>query len=166
MSDQSVQLVMALQSELQCQQQLASLLESKLDAMRRYDVRRLEGLAGSEKQLLEKMQLTAIKRRHAAETMTRKVLANLGRPATAKELAAASDEPTRSQLYSLSALLAQECEKVQRLNRVNDIASRKMLGHVDQVFRAIAQTEHDAGLYGRGGRKPALEQNRIFDATV
>ena len=166
MSDQSALLVTALQNELQCQQQLALLLENKLEAMRRYDVHRLEGLADSEKQLLEKMQLAAVRRRHTAETLTRQVLAQLGRPATAKELAAASDEPVRSQLYSLSALLAQECERVQRLNRINDIASRKMLGHVDQVFRVIAQAEHDVGLYSRGGRKPALEQNRIFDAIA
>ena len=166
MSDQSAQLVTALQNELQCQQQLAVLLENKLDAMRRYDVRRLEGLAEAEKQLLEKMQVVAVKRRHAAETLTKQLLGQLGRPATAKELAAASDEPVRSQLFSLSGLLAQECEKVQRLNRINDIASRKMLGHVDQVFRVIAKTEHDVGLYSRSGRRPTLEQNRIFDTTV
>jgi len=87
-------------------------------------------------------------------------------PATCKELAQVSPEPEKSRLLTLAAMLADVAEKVQRLNRIGNIASRKILAHFDHIFQIIAQSGRDIGLYGRGGKRSLLEQNRLVDALA
>jgi flagellar biosynthesis/type III secretory pathway chaperone len=86
--------------------------------------------------------------------------------ATAKELASAAPEPARSKLLALAAMLKETAQNVQRLNRINAIATHKVLGHFDQIFRIIAQSGRDIGLYGRAGKKSITEQNRLVDAIA
>jgi flagellar biosynthesis/type III secretory pathway chaperone len=167
MADAMSELMQVLQQELRWQQDLAEVLEQKLDAMRRYDTSRLDMLTAREQQLAQRIQLHDKKRasvvRQAAAGLfpqQKKAWAN------ARELALAAAEPLRSQLLSLAGLLREAVRKVQRLNNINRVASEKILNHFNQIFQIIAQTGRDIGLYGREGRKSLLEQNRLLDARA
>ncbi len=156
-----------MQAELSVQEQLAALLENKLAAMRDLDVTRLDALSKVERQVVEQARIAGAKRQHAATVLTQALLGGgNGRAATARELAAAADEPLKSQLLSLAGMLAEAVQKSQRLNRVVDVAARKVLGHVEQVFRMLAQSGREIGLYGRQGRRPMTEQNSLIDAMA
>ena len=166
MSKAVTQLVTAMQEELQSQQKLAGVLEDKLQNMRQYNTTRLEALAISERRLVAAARAAALKRNLAVQQLSTQLFPQRQKPASARELAAACDEPGRSQILSMSAMLAQTVEKTARLNRVTAVAARKVLGHIDHVFRAIAQSGRDIGLYGRAGQKNMLEQNRLIDAIA
>ena len=166
MSKAVPQLVTAMQEELQYQQKLAGVLDGKLQAMREYNTTRLEALAISERRLVSAARSAGLKRNLAVQQLSAQLFPQRTRPASARELAAACDEPGRSQILAMSSLLAETVEKTSRLNRVTAVAARKVLGHIDHVFRAIAQSGRDIGLYGRAGQKNMLEQNRIIDAIA
>ena len=166
MADAVQQLIEAMQQELQNQKDLSAVLNHKLDAMRNYDISKLESLSQSEQRLLDGIGINEIKRVEAARRVGMNLSpGKLGESLTVSKLAEAAGEPTRTKLVSLAAMLRDVAENVSRLNRINAIASEKVLGHFDQIFQIIAQSGRDIGLYGRYGKKSFLEQNRLVDAV-
>jgi len=160
-------LLEAMSAELQAQQQLTELLENKLDAMRRYDLPRLEALSAAESRVLSQVRSSAQKRTIAARAAT--TVLNPPRQkaiATAKELAALAEGSVRERLEALIASLSNAAEKTQRLNYIHAAATRRVVGHLNHIFRLVAQTGKDAGLYNRGGKAAMLEQNRLVDAKA
>lgn len=167
MADGIRQLIDALQEELLRQQEMARLLEGKLDAMRRYDMPRLEALNLAEQRLLRGVQASERKRRQAARLAREQLWPRQRREgATARQIADAAPEPARTELLELTGLLRETCQKVQRLARVTSQATSKILGHIDHIFRVVAQSGREIGLYGRMGKTTLLEQNRLVDALA
>ena len=167
MSEAVEQLIEKMQEDLQSHQELASVLENKLDAMRHYDISRLEALTLSEQRLADVIGMSEGKRKEIIRRATAEVFPARGDGrATAKELAAEVDEGYKGKLLMLSSMLLEVVEKVRRLNQINKLASQKILGHFDQIFRIISQTGNELGLYGRGGKKSVMEQNRLVDAMA
>ena len=167
MANHVQQLIETLQQELQYQQELAAVLDNKLDAMRHYDISRLEALTQNEHRLVDEIRQSERRRTDTVRWATRQFWPQRRQqPATCKELAQVSPEPEKSRLLTLAAMLAEVAEKVQRLNRIGNMASRKILAHFDHVFQIIAQSGRDIGLYGRGGKRSLLEQNRLVDALA
>jgi flagellar biosynthesis/type III secretory pathway chaperone len=161
------QLIEAMQQELQYQQNLMVLLENKLDAMRHYDISRMQALSLNEQRLIDGMRLNEKRRTEVVLRATRQFFpTRQGKPPTCRELAQAAPEPERSKLLALTGMLREVVEKVQRLHRVYTIATQKVMGHFNQIFRIIAQSGRDIGLYGRCGKKSLLEQNRLVDALA
>ena len=154
MADAVEQLIEAMLDELQSHKKLSAVLDGKLDAMRHFDVSRLESLRQNEQRLLNVVRMNGQRRAEATHQ------------ATARELAQAAPEPARSKIMALAAMLKEMAQNIQRLNRVNAVATRKVLGHFDQIFRIIAQSGRDIGLYGRAGKKSLTEQNRLVDAIA
>jgi flagellar biosynthesis/type III secretory pathway chaperone len=167
MANHVQQLIETLQQELQYQQELAVVLDNKLDAMRHYDLSRLESLTQNEHRLVDEIRQSELRRTNTVRWATRQIWPQRReRPATCKELAQVSPEPEKSKLLTLAAMLSEVAEKVQRLNRIGNLASRKILAHFDHVFQIIAQSGRDIGLYGRCGKRSLLEQNRLVDALA
>ena len=186
MSEAVEKLIQILEDDLQWHQSLAVVLENKLDAMRHYDMSRLEALAVNERQLTEAICANEKKRRQVVRQATVEFFPRNNKPATARELAKALQERQDSQraaskrqlpktnsaakaasrLLALIDMLHEVTEKVRRLNNVVSIASHKIMGHFDNVFRIIAQSGRDIGLYGRSGKKSLLEQNCLVDALA
>ena len=160
-------LIEVMNEELQSQRDLAQMLENKLDAMRHYDISRLEALSISEQRLLDLMGHIGRRRTDAVAAATDDLLPTqpVGRVSVAQLAERASIEQ-RNRLLALAALLKDVAQQVQRLNRVNALATNKILGHFDGIFRIIAQAGRDIGLYGSAGKKALLEQNRLFDAIA
>ena len=189
MSEAVEKLTQILEDDLQWHQSLAAVLENKLDAMRHYDMSRLEALTANEQRITEAICANEKKRRQVIRQATVEFFPQGSKPATARELAQAllerqslrgseaaagqrrlsevnSAEKAVRRLLALSDMLRDVTEKVRRLNNVVSIASHKILGHFDNVFRIIAQSGRDIGLYGRSGKKSLLEQNCLVDALA
>lgn len=167
MTDPVQQLVEVLQAEMGAQQELAAVLDGKLDAMRHYDLPRLEALSRSEQRLMEGLRLHEVRRTDAVRRAAWKVLGpGPTGPVTARQLAQASPEPARTKLLAVAAMLGEVVQMVQRLHRINTVAAQKVLMHFEHVFRIIAQSGWDIGLYGKGGKKAFLQQRRLVDATA
>ena len=167
MTEAVQQLIEAMQNELQGQQNLAVILDNKLDAMRHYDMSRLEALGQSERQVLENLRKNEKNRRLAVSQATRQLCPQRrGSMVTASELARASAEPDRGRILALTAMLKKVTTNVQSLNRINALASQKILGHFDRIFQLLTQSGRDIGLYGKTGKKSFLEQNRLVDAIA
>ncbi len=161
------QLVLLMRDDLERHRSLATVWDNMLDAMKHYDISRLEALKIHEQQLVESIADNAKKRNEVVLEATRKYFPNRkGQTATARELAQKVREPMRNRLLTVMSLLKEVAGKVQQLNSVNELAAQKLLGHVDCIFRLIAQSGKDIGLYGRAGKKRLLEQNRLVDAVV
>jgi len=156
-----------MQEDLQRHRELAQILDNKLDAMRHRDISRLEALAAVEHRLMGIISTHNKTRCDIVRQATEKYFPNYGKKsATARELANAAGGADRDKLLALSAMLIEVAGKVQSLNNINAAASQKIMGHVDHIFRIIAQSGRDIGLYGRAGKKAPLEQNRLVDAIA
>jgi len=167
MTDPVIQLIETMQDDLRSQQNLAELLNNKLDAMKHYDMSRLEALSQTERRLLQGIYSGEKRRQTVLRRATRKLYPQKQDGlASARELAQVSQEPARSKILTLAAMLGGVSEKVQSLNRINALASEKILNHFNHIFRVIAQSGRDIGLYSSGGKKAYLEQNRLVDAIV
>jgi len=167
MADEIEKLMELMQEDLQRHRELAQILDNKLDAMRHRDIPRLEALAVAEHRLVGLISTHSKKRCDILRQATEKYFPGHGKKlATARELAQAAGGAARDKLLAISAMLADVTRKVQSLNQVNTIASQKILGHVDHIFRIIAQSGRDIGLYGRAGKKAPSEQNRLVDAIA
>jgi len=167
MSEHVQELIAVLQQELGLQTELVRVLDGKLDAMGRYDMTSLQALSQREQSLVASLQGQEQRRRQAVQQASRALLHGRSRVgATARQLAQAAPEPQRSLLVRLAQRLREAVEKARRLNRINEIATRKILGHVDDVFRIIARSGCDIGLYGQSGRRACGAQNRLVDALA
>ena len=168
MADAVEQLIEAMLDELQSHKKLSAVLDGKLDAMRHFDVSRLESLRQNEQRLLNVVRMNGQRRAEATHQATGQLFPQrrMDSSVTARELAQAAPEPARSKIMALAAMLKEMAQNIQRLNRVNAVATRKVLGHFDQIFRIIAQSGRDIGLYGRAGKKSLTEQNRLVDAIA
>jgi len=186
MSDVVNKLIQILEDDLRWHQDLAAVLENKLDAMRHYDLSRLEALSANEQRLTTAIASNEPKRRAVIREATNRFSPQRNTPLTARELAglllesrpegadrvgrrdpeAAEREHAARRLTVLTDMLRDATEKIKRLNNVVAIASNKILGHFDHIFQIIARSGRDIGLYGRGGKKSLLDQNRLVDALA
>ncbi len=167
MSKAVEKLIQALQDDIKGHGEMGSILENKLDAMRHFDLSRLEALTGREHRLAEAMSGNAQRRNMAVRRASMEVFPRRrGRSATARELASQLQGSQRDRLLAVSGMLLELTEKVQRLNRINKNATHKVMGHFDYIFRIIAQSGRDIGLYEREGKKAMPEQNRLVDAIA
>ena len=167
MAELAEQLISAMQDELRVHEELAGVLDGKLAALKCRDLSRLESLNQREQQLVGLMRVKGQLREAAVLKVARQYCPEKQhRQVSARELAQATDEPWRSKLLSMTALLKEIATKVSRLNQINSLAMRKMLGHFDTIFSMIAQCGQDIGLYGREGKKAAVEQRCLVDALA
>jgi len=167
MNEAVLGLVQSLKEELSYQQQMEALLNGKLEAMRRYDMARLEGLTVAEKRLVETERLRSAKRERWVLRLTRQFCPEIrGRLATAKEIAAKLPAPFGQEVMYLAVKLKETTERLVRLNQINASVTRKLLGHVDSIFKIVAQAGVEIGLYSRAGRQTELEHRRLIDALA
>jgi len=153
--------------ELRKQKTLAEVLDHKLDAMRHYDMSRLEALSAKEQTLVEMIQQTAGMREEILRKVSQQLFPDAPRRRwSARQLAQAVAEPTRGKLLAMADVLKSTAEKVQRLNRVNSLATEKVMHHFNHIFSLIAQSGRDIGLYSQSGKKSLLDQNRLVDAIA
>ena len=146
------------------QQQLLQLGLSRRDAMRTFDVTRMEALVGQEKAALER--LTSLDRRR--QQLMAQIRATMPRnfEPTVSEIAKRSQEPQKSQLLTLAAQLKETVEQVERNTRINATISETVIKGLAKVLKVVTGLAQHAGLYMRNGRKAAMHGIHLLEVTA
>lgn len=141
-------------------ERLLALANQKLDAMRTYDVELLIKLTEREREeLLAAEQLEA-----ARKSLVIRLAAAL-KPAepTTSNVAARVADPLKSQLLIAAAELRVVVERLTKANRLTGKISVAVVQSVAKVLKVFTGIAQHAGLYGRNGRKSALQGVHVLD---
>lgn len=147
--------------------QLASLVQLKIDAMKRSDltlmakfsereqaiVRRLEEREGLRRQLMDSIGGELGLKPRAARAMT------------VTQLAASLPESSKSDLVASAKALRAVVASVARVNRVASEITRGIAGHLKWVFASVRPKDEGQSGYGAGGTATRTADLRIFEAV-
>lgn len=166
-SEQRVaQLVTVLGELKRLHDELAIVVQRKLDAMRAANADAIRSTCSREEFLAQKIREQDGLRRQLLELVgTQMGLAGeVARAMTVTELADRVGEPARSRLLVLAAALRERVRATADTNRVVGLVSHEMLKHFRQVYGVMAEANRAPGLYSRRGRNenPAIT---VFEAV-
>jgi hypothetical protein len=152
----------ALQQRLQ---QLLTIAENKLQAMRHADDAALHGCAAQEQQQLEAVlalerQRKAILARLAQQLQTGSLL---GVPLS--EITEKIPEPAASALRARNAALQAVAAKLRHKNEVAARVAHQLQSHIRAVFAELAKANQESVVYGPQGQHSATNTRRCLDAV-
>jgi hypothetical protein len=153
-----------LRETLAVQRRLLNMALTRRDAMKHFDIDRLERFAAQEK--AETLNAAAIERRR--QTLIPQFRGFLGRGVepTVSEIAKRVPEPARSQLLALAAQVREAVEQVDRNTRINATISEAVVKSLAKVLKIVTGLTQHAGLYMRNGRKAALHGIHLLEVTA
>jgi hypothetical protein len=158
------ELLTLLRELLAGQERLLAMALARREAMRTFDMARLETVAGQER--VETVKMVELDKRRAALTGRLRAALGGGTPATVSEVARRVEEPARSQLLALAAQLKETVEKVERNARINATVSETVVKGLAKVLKVVTGLAQHAGLYMRNGRKAALHGIHLLEVTA
>jgi hypothetical protein len=153
-----------LREMLGSQQRLLAIATARRDAMRAFDVERLNGLTEQEK--LETDRAGELDRKRKDVTSQLRNALGRGVQPTVSEIAKRVDEPLRSQLLTVAAELKAVVEQLDRLTRINARVSETVVKGMARVLKVVTGMAQHAGLYMRNGRKAALAGLHLLEVTA
>lgn len=145
------------------QQRLLALALARRDAMRTFDIARLELL--TEQQRREALALAPL-------DLRRRNLVYAFRPhlrglePTVTEIARRIAEPQKTRLLALAGQLKSTVEQLDRDNRINATVSDAVIKGLARVLKVVTGLAQHAGLYMRNGRKAALHGIHLLEITA
>jgi hypothetical protein len=158
------ELIALLRAILATQQRLLQVALARREAMRAFDIVRLEALLEQERG--EALNLADLdKRRQALVAQFRNLLGKTVET-NVSEIAKRSSEPARSQLLGLAAQLKDTVEQVDRNSRINATISETVVKGLSKVVKIVTGMAQHAGLYMRNGRKAALRGIHLLEVTA
>jgi hypothetical protein len=146
------------------QERLLALALARREAMRTFDLERLETVAGQER--AETLRMAELNKRRGTLTAQMQAALGGGTAATVSEVARRVEEPMRSQLLGLAAQLKETVEKVERNARINATISETVVKGLAKVLKVVTGLAQHAGLYMRNGRKAALHGIHLLEVTA
>lgn len=163
--DKLVQELLTLLRELLAgQDRLLKLSLTRRDAMRTFDVTRLEQLTLQERS--EMGLLAAVERRRQALVAQFRNLLGKGVEPTISEIALRSPEPAKTQLLALAAQIKTTVEQLDRNLRINATVSDSVVKGLAKVLKVVTGLAQHAGLYMRNGRKASLHGIHLLEVTA
>lgn len=144
-------------------EQLLLAVRSKQQSMRRGQTSALESWSAREKFLLDRISEAEQNRREQVRKVSEQL--NINDTPTVSRLAAAFDEPERSQLLVAAGAIRDLAEAIVQVNRVNDAVTREVLECFAQVRRQFAASQCDIGLYDLKGQRQLSGHVSILDAV-
>jgi len=148
---------------LACQERLLAMALARREAMRAFEVDRLEML--TEQQRLETQNLTTLDlRRKAIVSQFKPILR--GVEPTVTEISKRIGEPQKTQLLALASKIKTTVEQVDRNNRINATISDTVVKGLAKVLKVVTGLAQHAGLYMRNGRKAALHGIHLLEITA
>jgi len=148
---------------LACQERLLAMALARREAMRAFEVDRLEML--TEQQRLETQNLTTLDlRRKAIVSQFNPILR--GVEPTVTEISKRIGEPQKTQLLALASKIKTTVEQVDRNNRINATISDTVVKGLAKVLKVVTGLAQHAGLYMRNGRKAALHGIHLLEITA
>ncbi len=162
------QLINAMTNDVRTYRDLKKILQDKFEAIKTRDAARLEEVTTAHDALLRTVAANTTRRMQVLDVLKKQLFPNRNEAVrvTVTEIAAFATEPDKGKLLALKSMLYKEAEKVQSLNRINNLAVKKMLGHLDFIFKAIVNFENDNGVYNKNGDQAAAVSSGLIDAIA
>jgi hypothetical protein len=160
----ATELLDLLREMLLAQQSILRVATLRQEAMRAFDIERLQSLAEQERVEMQRAAELE-KRRTALIARLRSQLGNRVEP-TVSEVAKRVSEPVRAQLLGMAAQLKAVVEQVDRANRINAKVSQTVVTGLSKVLKIMTGLAQHAGLYMRNGRKAALKGIHLLEITA
>ncbi len=162
------QLINAITNDLRSYRELGNVLESRLAAIRTRNASMIEEMTAGQEKLMRSIAFNAQRRIQLVGKITELLLPErVGKgQVSLSDIADKIEGVDKSKLLALKSMLFKEVEKVNRLNRINNVAIKKMLGHLDYIFKAISNVEHETGIYDKEGRQLGPRSSSLIDAIA
>jgi hypothetical protein len=158
------ELLTLLREILATQQRLLQLALARREAMRTFDVERMELMVERERLELENLSKLNLRRQDLASRFK----AILGRNVepNVTEISKRIGEPQRSQLLGLAGEVRAVVEQLERNNRINATVCETVVKGLSKVLKVVTGMAQHAGLYMRNGRKAALRGIHLLEVTA
>ncbi len=146
---------------------LAGLMRTKLDAIRRADSDAIQSITSQEMVLTNRLS----EREGLRRDLVRNILRELGEgPRTGRsirmtELAERFAEPRRSQILVAATGLRARLEEIDRIRATTAMITEVMLKHMDQVFAVMTSGGATTGVYSRAGGRETSGRPNVFEAV-
>jgi hypothetical protein len=146
------------------QQRLLQIAMARQEAMRVYDLGRLNSLTEEEKVEAQRAEGLVVRRRVVLHQLQNV----LGRQVEMKvsEIAKRCGEPAKTQLLGLAAEIKTVTEELDRRTRMNAKISETVVNSLAKVLKVMTGLAQHAGLYMRNGRKAALRGIHMLEITA
>ena len=158
------ELLTLLRELLAGQDRLLKLALARREAMRVFDIARLETLAAQER--TEALRMAELDRKRQLLVGQFKAALGKGVEPTVTEIARRVNEPVKSRLLGLAGQLKETVEQVERNTRINATISETVVKGLAKVLKVVTGLAQHAGLYMRNGRKAALHGIHLLEVTA
>ncbi len=148
--------------------QLRSLVEVKIDAMKRADIAAMGELSRQEQTLAERLATYEESRRRLMEAMGEELglSSQAARAITVSQLASRLSQPQRSLLRDAAGKLREVASQVAQANRVAGVVSREILNHLKFVFASVRPKEGQPVGYCGDGAPVGSGKMQIFETVA
>ena len=157
-------LVNLLREMLLTQQRILQIATARQEAMKSFDIERLNTLTEQERSEIQKADAYESRRKLLAQQF--KNVLGKGFDPTVSEIAKRAAEPTRGQILGLAAQLKAVIGEVDSATRINAKISETVVKSLAKVLKIMTGLAQHAGLYMRNGRKAALKGIHILEVTA
>ena len=158
-----LELINLLREMLLSQQRLLQIALIRQEAMRTFDIERLNALFEQEHAETQKAPSFESRRKALVEQFRQRL--GQGVEPSVSEIARESPEPAKSQLLGLAAQLRDVVEQLARHTRINAKISDSVVKGLAKVLTVMTGLAQHAGLYLRTGRKAALKGVHLLEVT-
>ena len=160
-------LVRLLGSLQRLQGQLLTLVQSKIDAMKRADFSAMRDLNDQEQAVVKRLQEREGFRRQLADAIGEEVglPPRSARALPVSQLAARLPEPERTDLLDAAGKLRRAVSRVVQANRVAGAVSREILNHLKWVFASVRPGEEKPVGYSGQGVAVGPCETRILETV-
>lgn len=158
------ELLNLLREILASQQRLLQIAVARQEAMRVYEIEKLNVLIEQEKIETQKAETFANRRRVLMNQFTNV----LGRGVEIKvsEIAKRCGEPAKTELLVVAAEIKAVTEQLDRHTRMNAKISESVVKGLARVLKVMTGLAQHAGLYMRNGRKAAIRGIHMLEITA
>ncbi len=146
------------------QERLLKLALARREAMRTFDIAKMEMLTGMER--AETAGMANLDKRRAVLVGQFRGVLGKGVVPTVTEIARRVNEPAKSQLLGLAAQVKEMLEQLERNTRINATISETVVKGLAKVLKVVTGLAQHAGLYMRNGRKAALHGIHLLEVTA
>lgn len=148
-------------------EQLFSLIDAKLDAMRRCDIDAMRVCNDRENALAKRLEEREGLRRQLVDAIGEELglPSRAARLLTITQIANRLPQAQRTRLMESVGRLRQSVAKVSQANRVSGAVTRGIVDHLRWVFAAVRGGEEAPAGYSRGGAVVSHASGPLFDAV-
>ncbi|MBN2064143.1 MAG: flagellar export chaperone FlgN [Sedimentisphaerales bacterium] len=162
------QLINAMSNDLRAYRELKKVLEERFAAIKGRDAGMLQQTSDAQDIIMQNIAANTRRRMQIVDSLTKMYFPErLGRVrVTITDIAPFAPEPERGKMLALKAMLHKEVEQTQSLTRITNLAVKKMMGHLDFIFKAIVNLEHDSKIYNKTGMEAPSFASGLIDAIA